>query len=84
MAKNGARVEDKKAAAAMVQQAQGAVNEVESYKNEAQVVAPVAGEVQEVIPEAGELVNAGYPIVNIVDLSDVWVILNIRESYNFV
>jgi len=81
MAKNGARVEDKRAAAAMVQQAQGAVNEVESYKNEAQVVAPVAGEVQEVIPEAGELVNAGYPIVNIVDLSDIWIILNIREDY---
>lgn len=80
MAKNGARSEDKKAAEALVQQARGAVSEVESYKNEAQVLAPVAGEVQEVIPEAGELVNAGYPIVNIIDLDDVWVILNIRED----
>lgn len=80
MAKNGARIEDKKAAAALVQQAQGAVNEVESYKNEANVVAPAAGEVQEVIPQAGELVNAGYPIVNLVDLNDVWVVINIRED----
>ncbi len=81
MAKTGARVEDKEAAAALVQQAQGAVNEVESYLNEAQVLAPSAGEVQEVIPEEGELVNAGYPIVNIVNLNDIWTVFNIREDH---
>ncbi|MFV0376667.1 MAG: HlyD family secretion protein [Mangrovibacterium sp.] len=80
MAKSGTRTEDKKAAAALVQQAQGAVNEVESYLSEARVVAPSAGEVQEVIPAEGELVNAGYPIVNLVDLTDTWVIINIRED----
>ncbi len=80
MAKSGARTEDKKAAAALVQRAQGAINEVESYKNEARVLAPSTGEVQEVIPEQGELVNAGYPIVNIVDLNDIWTVFNIRED----
>lgn len=81
MAKTGTRAEDRRAAAALVEQAKGAVNEVESYKNEARVLAPTSGEVQEVIPQQGELVNAGYPIVNIVDLNDVWVILNIREDH---
>lgn len=47
MAVDGARVEDKAAAAALVGQAAGAVAEVESYLKEAALVSPIDGEVSE-------------------------------------
>lgn len=77
----GAQQEDKQAAKAMVNKAQGAVNEVKAYKNEANVYAPASGEIQKIIPNEGELVNTGYPIITLVDLSEMWVVLNIREDY---
>ncbi|MDE6711774.1 MAG: biotin/lipoyl-binding protein, partial [Alistipes sp.] len=45
MARDGARKEDKEAAAAKVRQAEGAVSEVESYISDAMVYSPVTGEV---------------------------------------
>lgn len=80
LALSGARKEDKEAAAARVRQAQGAVAEVESYIDDARVYAPVAGEVSSVTAEAGELVGEGYPVVAILDLSDEWVLFNIKET----
>ena len=77
----GAQNEDKLAAKAMVDRAKGAINEVQSYKNEANLYAPASAEIQKIIPNEGELVNTGYPIITLVDLSDVWVVLNIREDY---
>ena len=62
MAKEGARKEDKAAAAAMVQRAEGAIAEVESYVGESALVAPIDGEVSERFPEVGELVGTGAPI----------------------
>ena len=78
MAKEGARKEDK--AAAMVQRAEGAIAEVESYVGESALVAPIDGEVSERFPEVGELVGTGAPIMNISDLNDVWVTFSIRED----
>ena len=80
LALEGAGREDKAAAAAQVRQAQGVVNEVESYINDAMVYSPVAGEVATVIAEAGELVGTGYPVVTILDTSDVWATFNIKET----
>ncbi|MDE7305305.1 MAG: efflux RND transporter periplasmic adaptor subunit [Alistipes sp.] len=80
MAKDGARKEDKAAAAAKVQQAEGAVNEVESYISDAMVYSPVSGEVSTIIAEEGELVGSGYPVVAILDTSDMWVTFNIKET----
>lgn len=77
---DGASKEDKEAAAAKVEQAQGAVNEVESYLRDAMVYAPVTGEVSTVIAEQGELVGTGYPVVAILDLSDMWAVFNIKET----
>ena len=76
----GAAREDKAAAAAKVRQAQGAVNEVEAYISDAMVYSPVTGEVSSVIAEAGELVGTGYPVVTILDTSDVWATFNIKET----
>ncbi len=76
----GARVEDKAAAKALVAQAQGGVTEVSSLASEAEVKSPVAGEVTRIVMEAGEIAPAGFPIVQITDLSDSWVVFNIRED----
>ncbi|MBS2099644.1 HlyD family secretion protein [Carboxylicivirga linearis] len=81
MAKNGARTEDKSAAAALVNQADGAVTEVESYIKETEVIAGINGQISTVIPNEGELVTPGLPVVTITDLSDAWVTFNIREDW---
>ena len=80
MARDGARKEDKEAAAAKVRQAEGAVNEVESYISDAMVYSPVTGEVSTIIAEQGELVGSGYPVVAILDTSDMWVTFNVKET----
>ena len=80
MAADGARKEDKEAAAARVRQAEGAVSEVESYLSDAMVYSPVTGEISTIIAEQGELVGSGYPVVAILDMSDMWVTFNIKET----
>jgi HlyD family secretion protein len=80
MAMNGSRSEDKEVASAQVNQAQGAIQEVLAYKKEAKVLSPSTAEVLKIIPNKGEVVSAGYPIVNLVDLNDVWVVFNIKEN----
>lgn len=80
MATEGAQWEEKAAAKAMVEQAGGAVSEVESYVTETRQYAPVDGEVSSVVSENGELVGTGYPVVTVVDLSDAWVVFNIKET----
>ena len=80
MAINGAEKEDKLAALALVNRAKGAVSEVESYLSETMLVSPLDGEVSDIFPKQGELLGSGAPIMNIVDLSDIWVVFNIRED----
>lgn len=80
MALNGAQKEDKMAALAQVQRAKGAVNEATSYLNETKLVAPISGEIAEIFPKVGELVGSGSPLMNIVDLSDIWVTFNLKEN----
>ncbi len=80
MAADGARKEDKEAAAARVRQAEGAVSEVESYIGDAMVYSPVAGEVSTIVAQQGELVGSGYPVVAILDMSDLWVTFNVKET----
>jgi len=80
MSLNGADAEDKEAALAMVNRAKGAVAEVESYLDETILTAPINGEISEVFPKTGELVGTGAPIMNLVDLNDIWFTFNIRED----
>jgi len=79
-AKKGARYEDKATAGALVMQADGVLTEVNSYLSETRIFAPVNGEIANIISECGELVPAGYPVITIVDLADVWVTFNLRED----
>ncbi len=80
LAENGARQEDKMAAEAQVNRAKGAVAEVESYMHETFLVSPIDGEVSERYPKVGELVGTGAPIMDVMDLNDMWVTFNIRED----
>ncbi len=80
MAVNGARMEEKKAAAAQVDRAKGAVDEVNSYINETMQIAQMAGEVSDVYPKVGELVGTGSPIMSISIMSDLWGTFNVRED----
>ena len=80
MANEGARVEDKKAARGIEQQAGGVVQEVQSYLSEAEVKAPGNGEVVDIAADPGELITPGFPVISLVDLSDVWVVFNLRED----
>lgn len=80
MAVNGARLEEKKAAAAQVGRAQGAVAEVSSYINETVQTAQMAGEVSDVFPKVGELVGTGAPIMSVSLMNDVWGTFNVRED----
>ena len=81
MAVNGARAEDKAAATALVGQADGLVAEVTAYRAETQLTAPIAGEVSSVLIDVGELAPTGFPVITLVDLSDTWVVLNVREDH---
>ena len=80
LAKEGTQSEDKDAAKALVLQAQGAVNEVESYLSETVLLSPISGEISSVFPKVGELVGTGAPIMNVMDMTDSWVVFNIRED----
>lgn len=80
MAVKGAREEDKAAAIALVDRANGAVMEVKSYLSELKLTSPVEGVISARYPHVGELVGTGSPIMTVTDLSDMWFTFNIRED----
>ena len=80
LAVSGAQSEDKKAAAAMVLAAQGGVNQVKSVLADSYLTAPVDGEVSKIFPNVSELVGTGAPIMNVLQLDDMWVTFNVREE----
>ncbi len=80
MAKEGARIEDKAAAAAQVNRAQGAVDEVNSYVSETVLTAAADGMVTEIFPHVGELVGSGAPVMNVAMVDKVWFTFNVRED----
>ena len=80
MAQNGARREDKLAAAAQVGRARGAVQEVNSYIHETVQIAQMEGEVSSIYPKVGELVGTGSPIMTISMMQDMWGAFNVRED----
>lgn len=80
MVKSGARPEDKTVAKAQVNQAEDAVKTVTILKNEGHVKATRDGEILTIMPNSGEIVNMGYPIINLIDVDDIWVYFNIKET----
>lgn len=80
MAKEGAQSEDIAAASALVNQAGGAVAEVQSYLDDSYIIAPCDGEVVEVYAKLGDLVGTGAPVMSILDMSENWFNFSVRED----
>ena len=76
----GARPQEKQAAIAAARQAAGAVAEVDAAALELVLKSPLAAEVDKVVLQPGELAGAGFPILTLVDLADIWVVFNLRED----
>ena len=81
MAKEGARVEDKKAAKGQMNAAGGKVSEARAYYKELEVYAPVSGEVSSKLAEESEVMPSGYPIFTIQKLEDIHAVIHIREDF---
>ncbi|MCQ2128504.1 MAG: efflux RND transporter periplasmic adaptor subunit [Bacteroidaceae bacterium] len=79
MAVNGAREEEKQAAAERVNMAKGNVKLLNSMQKETVQIAQMDGEVSEIYPKVGELVGTGSPIMSIA-MDDVWATFNVRED----
>lgn len=80
MAAIGNRLEDREHSAALAVQASRTVDEVRSLAADLRLFSPIDGEVKEAVAKRGELVSPGYPVMTIIDLSDVWVTVNLREE----
>lgn len=80
MALNGARREERRAAAEQAKAAESGVDVVNSLLKETVQVAAVDGEVNKIYAHVGELVSNGSPIMSINLLDDIWGKFNIRED----
>ena len=80
IAVTGARAQEKTVASALSQQAAGGVEQVQTIVDEKNVTAPLAAEVSRIFVEEGEIAAAGVALVSLVDLTDQWVVFNVRED----
>ena len=64
----------------MVRAAQGSVDQVKSVLADSYLTAPIDGEISEIFPHVSELVGTGAPIMNILELDDMWITFNVREE----
>lgn len=77
---NGATAEEKATADAQVQIARAGVAEAQSLRAETRLVAPRAGEISKRLVNGGEIVPLAFPVFTLVDLSNLWVTINVRED----
>lgn len=80
MVEKGARYEEIEMAKGIYYQAENGLNEALAYQDEIYIKCPINGELQKKIVDAGEILSAGYPVFTILDPSDVWVTLQIKET----
>lgn len=80
MAQNGARKEDRAAAAAAVRQADAQVNASRKRVADARLISPIAGIAARRSIDPGEMVSAGAPVFSIVNLNPVRVRVGIPEA----
>lgn len=80
IAEEGAREEDRDAAAALERQAHGSVMEVESFIKETLLRAPLDALVDDIVLRVGELAASGMPLVTLLDTTDVWIVFQITED----
>jgi HlyD family secretion protein len=80
MIMKGARQEEIMMADANFRQAENTVREILAYQEELTIVSPLEGEISKKIVNPGEIVASGYPVFTVLDLRDIWIVLNIREN----
>jgi HlyD family secretion protein len=80
MIKEGTRSEDRAAANSVYYQACGAYHEATAYMEELSLKCPINGEVEKIISDPGEVIGAGYPVITVIDPSDIWLILQVKED----
>jgi HlyD family secretion protein len=76
----GARPEEQEMAKSSFMQAESGVKEVLAYHDELTIKAPVTGELKKKIVDVGEIASAGYPVFTILDLSDIWITIQLKET----
>ena len=76
----GARPEEQEMAKSSFIQAESGVKEVLAYHDELTIKAPVTGELKKKIVDVGEIASAGYPVFTILDLSEVWITIQLKET----
>lgn len=77
---NGFRSEERTAAAAVTRGAGAAVDEIDALAADISLKSPISAEVDKVVLHEGELAPPGFPILTLVNLSDVWAVFNLREN----
>ena len=63
-----------------MERAEGAISEVSAYQRDRYLLAPCDGEVAEIFAKRSDLIGTGSPVLSIVDMSDVWIALSLRED----
>lgn len=80
MAVKGARSQEKMMAKGQVIRAKETMNEARAYFDETIARSPWSGIVSKRFIDKGELVATGYPVLSIIDTSDVWAELNLPAT----
>lgn len=80
MVMKGARWEEISGSEALFYQAQNIYNEALAYHQELELKSPINGELSKKISDPGEIIASGYPLFTVVDLNDIWVVLQLRED----
>jgi len=76
----GSRQEDIAAARAATQALEARLQEIESMARDVELRSPVDGEISKVLVDVGELVAPGYPLVTLIELDDLWMVIQVRED----
>lgn len=79
-AERGSTPQQKSSADAQVQIAKAAVAEANALEAETQLLSPIDGTVSKTYGKPSELVALGVPIVSLIQDSELWVSLNVRED----
>ena len=80
LAKKGTREGVRKAVEENARAAESVVAEIESFAEETKVVSWHDGEVTQVLLHSGEIAPAGFPVVTVMDMNDMWAVFHIRED----
>lgn len=80
LAKEGTREGVRKAVEENAKAAKSVVAEVKSFADETKVISWHDGEVTQVLLHSGEIAPAGFPVITVMDMTDMWAVFHVRED----